>query len=125
MMEHSPNKAYPTLTQSLPCLAWGYLVHGKKFHETHLHLSLSVLEMKDFPFCEWHAFLAAPLLTGSKLLPSSYFHACYQPVSTYFSYLSNRWEFGDELYLVSQSAQTQEQSYYHRQRSPQICFIWP
>lgn len=74
---------------------------------------------------EWHAFLAAPLLTGSKLLHSSYFHACHQPVSTYFSYLSNRWELGDELYLVSQSAQTQAQSYYHRQRSPQICFVWP
>lgn len=66
-----PNKSYPTVTQSLPCLVWDCLVHGKKFQETHLHLLLRVLKMKDFPFYEWPAFLAGPLLTGSKLLHSS------------------------------------------------------
>lgn len=78
------------------CLAWDCLVHGKKFHETHLHLPLRVLEMKDFPFCEWPAFLAAPLMLGQNFyappnsMPATNMH-CHQPVSTYFSYLSNRW----------------------------------
>lgn len=80
--------------------------------------------MSDLLSLQHLSLLGQNFYTPPDSMPATNMH-CHQPISTYFSYLLNRWEFGSELHLVSQLAQSQAQCHHHTQEPTDLLHLAP